>query len=200
MFPNLSICNYNQFNLLFYFYISNPSGDFFHFLYDSSICRWQLDKRIGKKVTLFFLAQIDSVRGHSTTTWTEFCHFLIPPLRWQFLYSEHGQKQTFFDPLPPHVVHVVIEWPLRVIQRNPKRLMRFLVKPYEGFFLRLEILIQNSWFKKNVSMNERQIWKVPFLLMFLGSLYTIRPSFKETLLSKINFESVFIKLEMMFRL
>ena len=27
-----------------------------------------------------------------------------PPLR--------GQKQTFFDPLPPHFVHVVIEWPL----------------------------------------------------------------------------------------
>ena len=31
-----------------------------------------------------------SVRGHSTTTWTEFCHFLTPS--------------------PPHVVHVVIEW------------------------------------------------------------------------------------------
>ena len=34
----------------------------------------------------------------------------------------------------------------------------------------------------------------------LDSLYTIRPIFKETLLSKINFESVFIKLEIMFRL
>ena len=22
------------------------------------------------------------------------------------------EKQTFFDPLPPHLVHVVIEWPL----------------------------------------------------------------------------------------
>ena len=49
-------------------------------------------------------------RGHSTTTWTEFCHFLTP-LCGQFLYPEHGQKQTFFDPLPPHLVHVVIEWP-----------------------------------------------------------------------------------------
>ena len=41
------------------------------------------------------------VRGHSTTTWTEFCRLL----RGQFLYPERGQKQTFFD--------VVIEYPLR---------------------------------------------------------------------------------------
>ena len=42
-------------------------------------------------------------RRHSTTTWTEFCHFLTPPhpLRGQFLYPERGQKQTFFDPLLP---------------------------------------------------------------------------------------------------
>ena len=52
------------------------------------------------------------LRGHSTTTWTEFCHFLTPPLlRGQFLYSKRGQKQTFFDTLPSHLVHVVIEWP-----------------------------------------------------------------------------------------
>ena len=30
----------------------------------------------------------------------------------QFLYPEHGQKQTFFDPLPPHLVLVASEWPL----------------------------------------------------------------------------------------
>ena len=42
-----------------------------------------------------------SVWGHSTTTWTE------------FLYPDPGQKQIFFDPLPPHLVHVVFEWPLR---------------------------------------------------------------------------------------
>ena len=43
------------------------------------------------------------VRGHSTTTWTEFCHFLTPPplMCGQFLYPERGQKQTFFDPLLP---------------------------------------------------------------------------------------------------
>ena len=33
--------------------------------------------------------------------WTEFCQFLTPPpLRGQFLYPEHEQKQTFVDPLP----------------------------------------------------------------------------------------------------
>ena len=46
-------------------------------------------------------------RGHSTTTLTEIFHFL----HGQFLYPERGQKQTFFDLLPPHLVHVVIEWP-----------------------------------------------------------------------------------------
>ena len=51
------------------------------------------------------------VRGLSTTTWTEFCHSLTPPpLLGQFLYPERGQ--TLFDPLPPHLVHVVIEGPL----------------------------------------------------------------------------------------
>ena len=55
---------------------------------------------------------IGHVRGHSTTTWTEFCYFLTPPpLRGQFLYPECGQNQTFL-PTPPHLVHVVIEWPL----------------------------------------------------------------------------------------
>ena len=45
--------------------------------------------------------------------WAEFCQFLTPPpLRGQFLYPEREQKQIFFDPFPPHFVHVVIEWPL----------------------------------------------------------------------------------------
>ena len=53
-----------------------------------------LDNKILVKFALLI------VRGHSTTTWTEVCHFLTPPLRGQFLYPERGQKQTFFDPLP----------------------------------------------------------------------------------------------------
>ena len=32
-----------------------------------------------------------------------------PPLRGKFLYPKRGLKQTIFDPLPPHLVHVVIE-------------------------------------------------------------------------------------------
>ena len=55
------------------------------------------------------------IRGHSTTTWTEFCLFLSPPPppAWTVLYPERGQKQTFFEPLPPHLVQVVIEWTLK---------------------------------------------------------------------------------------
>ena len=36
----------------------------------------------------------------------------LSPLRGQFLYPERGQKYTFFDPLPPNLVHIVIECPL----------------------------------------------------------------------------------------
>ena len=39
-----------------------------------------------------------------------------PPLCGQFLYPEHGQKQTFLTPSPPHIVHVVIEYPLSEIK------------------------------------------------------------------------------------
>ena len=45
--------------------------------------------------------------------------FFDPPLPGQFLYPERGQKQTFFDPLlppPPHLIHVVIEWPQTVYE------------------------------------------------------------------------------------
>ena len=40
---------------------------------------------------------------------------VIQQLRGQFLYHKRGQKQTFFDPFPPHLVHVVIERPLMCI-------------------------------------------------------------------------------------
>ena len=57
-------------------------------------------------------------RGHSTTTWTEFCNFLTPlPFVRTVLYPERGQKQTFLTPSPPHLVHVVIEWPLSALQQ-----------------------------------------------------------------------------------
>ena len=53
------------------------------------------------------LGVIQQLRGHN------FAIFDPPtPLPGQFLYSERGQKQTVFEPLPPHLVHIVIEWPL----------------------------------------------------------------------------------------
>ena len=38
--------------------------------------------------------------------------FFDPPPTWTVLYPKRGQTQTFFDPLPPHLVHVVVECPL----------------------------------------------------------------------------------------
>ena len=66
-------------------------------------------------------------------------------MRGQFLYPERGQKQTFFDPLPPHLVHVVIECPLiiytcsiikffdlnsfqRLGQKSLKKIVGFLIQ------------------------------------------------------------------------
>ena len=36
----------------------------------------------------------------------------LTSLRGQFLYPERGQNRHFLTPYPPHLVHVVIEWPL----------------------------------------------------------------------------------------
>ena len=52
-------------------------------------------------IFLSFLVEFGLLRGHSTTTWTEFCHFLIPPpMRGEFLYPKRRQKQTFLTPPP----------------------------------------------------------------------------------------------------
>ena len=60
------------------------------------------------------------IRGLSTTTWTEFCHFLTPspPLRGQFLYPERGQKQTFYDLILS--TYIVIEWTTRMLRAQIK--------------------------------------------------------------------------------
>ena len=58
------------------------------------------------RMAFSFFGVIQQLRGQN------FAIFEPPPLRGQFLYLERGQKQTFFDPLPPHLVHVVIECPL----------------------------------------------------------------------------------------
>ena len=61
----------------------------------------------GSKYHMLLKGGIQQQRGQN------FAIFFTPSLLWgQFLYPHRGQKQRFFDPLPPHLVHVVIEWPL----------------------------------------------------------------------------------------
>ena len=59
----------------------------------------------------FHLEKIDVIRGHSTTTWTEFCHF-DPPNAWTIYTLSVDKNIHFLTPSPPHLLHVVIEWPL----------------------------------------------------------------------------------------
>ena len=55
------------------------------------------------------------LEGHSTTTWTEFCHFLTPPPCVDSFYalSVNKRKQHFLTPASSNLVHVVIGWPLK---------------------------------------------------------------------------------------
>ena len=47
------------------------------------------------------------VRGHSTTTWTEFCHFFTPfPYVDSFYTLSVDKNGHFLTPSPPHLVHV----------------------------------------------------------------------------------------------
>ena len=58
--------------------------------------------------------------GHSITTWTEFWHFLDSPpsLRGQSLYPERGQKQSFFDPLPPLILASYASVPFSIFAKS----------------------------------------------------------------------------------
>ena len=67
------------------------------------------------------LSNLCTVRGHSTTTWTEFCHFLTPRTVLDSFYTLSVDKNRhFLTPSPPHLVHVVIECPLKwkILLRN----------------------------------------------------------------------------------
>jgi len=65
--------------------------------------------------------QCFAFRGHSVTTRTEFCHFLVFIL-WAWT------KTDIFDPLPPpHLVHVVIECPLTPQANFPAHILKFLL-------------------------------------------------------------------------
>ena len=83
---------------------------------------------MGFPTRLFILGGIQQLRGQT------FAIFLPPPtLRGQFLYPERGRKQKFFDP-SPHLVHVVIEWPLMKRNRASK-LFEFHVVTYLSTYL-----------------------------------------------------------------
>ena len=56
------------------------------------------------------------LRGHSTTTWTEFCRFLPPPPCVDSSYTLGVDKNRYFLTPSPHLVHVVIEWPLTYLK------------------------------------------------------------------------------------
>ena len=44
------------------------------------------------------------IKGHSKTMWFRILPFFDPPpLAWTVFLTEHGQKQTVFIPLPPHL-------------------------------------------------------------------------------------------------
>ena len=56
---------------------------------------------------------MNSIKGTFNNYVDRILPFFDPcDLRGKFLYPERGQKQTFLTPSPPHLVHVVIEWPL----------------------------------------------------------------------------------------
>ena len=58
---------------------------------------------------MFYQGVIQQLRGQN------FAIFSTLPMRGQFLYPERGQKPTFFNPLPPHLVNVVIVWPPNIV-------------------------------------------------------------------------------------
>ena len=49
-----------------------------------------------------------AIGGNSTTTWTEFCHFVD-----SFYTLCVDKNRHFLTPSPPHLVHLVIECPLK---------------------------------------------------------------------------------------
>ena len=58
-----------------------------------------------------YIRVIQQLRGQN------FVIFNPLPLHGQFLFPKRRQIQTFFDPLPLHLVHVVIKWPLMIFMR-----------------------------------------------------------------------------------
>ena len=80
----------------------------FHALNDSILDKLLLSKRqLSLCIKGSFINYVDGILAF----------FYTPSNAWTVIYHERGQKQTFFDPLPSHFVHIVIEWP--IIQITP---------------------------------------------------------------------------------
>ena len=65
-------------------------------------------------LNLFAYPKVARVKGHSTTTWTNFCHFLTPPPCIDSFYTlSVNRNRQFLTPSPPHLVYVVRGRPQR---------------------------------------------------------------------------------------
>ena len=116
--------------------------------------------------------------------------FLIPPpLRGQFLYPEHGQKQIFFDLLPPHLVHIFNEWPLtRTNRANLLVSIIVLVYNFFWYFFKEDFTLPKMMFDLRKKIYLRKIFAVPKNFLKL-KIYCTRHFFKGIfykLVSRVN--------------
>ena len=75
------------------------------------------------RMYLFYLGVDHRHRGHSTTTWTEFCHFLtLPPPCVDSFHTLSVDKNRHFWPPPPLILstYLVIECPLIMLMIGSK--------------------------------------------------------------------------------
>ena len=80
--------------------------------------------------------------------WTEFCHFLTPPPPCMDSFQTLSvDKNGIFDPLPTHLVHVVIERPL--VTSNSFTFVEFQLITITKVFLPLRLISQNNCYNLN---------------------------------------------------
>ena len=78
------------------------------------VCAWQkTNKKVNQKSIWSlpkFRSKWEEIWGHSTTTWTEI--FDPTLLCIQFYTLSVDKNRYFLTPSSPHLIHIVIEWPL----------------------------------------------------------------------------------------
>ena len=91
------------------------------------------------KIFIFLhIKSLRLVRGHSTTTWTEFCHFLTPPPCVDSFYTLSVDKNRhFLTPSPLFLSTYLL---------NPKRYYLWLLKPNKkSFFINISMFASQKW-------------------------------------------------------